>query len=158
MLHKDNNTKNHTRYYNIYDCFTFFNELELLEIRLNTLYDYVDKFVIVEATKSHTNQPKELFFENNKEKFKQFSDKIIHIIVDEFPPIIQEWFAQDIYENNEKKGNWGLENFQRNQIMKGLIDANDEDVIIITDLDEIPVPERIAEYKEILERPDIKLL
>ena len=66
----------------VYDCFTFFNELDLLEIRLNTLKDVVDKFVIAEATRTHTGRPKELVFEKNRERFASFSDKIEYIIVD----------------------------------------------------------------------------
>ena len=60
----------------IYDCFTFFNEYTILDIRLNTLYDYVDKFIIVEATRSHQNLPKPLYFEENKDKYIKFLDKI----------------------------------------------------------------------------------
>ena len=60
----------------IYDCFLFFNELELLEIRLNVLNDVVDYFVLVESTKTFTNHDKPLHYQENKEKFKDFNDKI----------------------------------------------------------------------------------
>ena len=62
----------------IYDCFTFFNELDLLEIRLNILNDYVDKFVLVEATRTQNNKEKKLYYEENKERFAKFKDKVIH--------------------------------------------------------------------------------
>ncbi len=109
----------------IYDCFTFFNELDLLEIRLNILNDYVDKFVLVEATKTHQGKDKPLFFEQNKNRYKKFLDKIIHIVVDDMPE----------YNGNNS---WELERFQRNAIQRGLKTANQNDIIIISDIDEIP--------------------
>ena len=68
-----------------YDCFNFFNELDILEMRLNILYDYVDYFVIVESSVTHTGLEKEYFFENNKERFSKFMDKIIHFKVTDTP-------------------------------------------------------------------------
>ena len=68
----------------IYDCFTFFNELDILEIRLNTLYDTVDYFVIAEANKTHTGKEKDYVFEKNQARFSNFLDKIIYIKVDDF--------------------------------------------------------------------------
>jgi beta-1,4-mannosyl-glycoprotein beta-1,4-N-acetylglucosaminyltransferase len=115
----------------IYDCFTFFNELDLLEIRLNVLDDVVDKFVLVEATRTFTNKEKELVFEKNKERFAKFKDKIIHIIVDEFP---------------EFDNAWTFEFYQRNSINRGLSNCKDDDVILISDLDEIPNPESVKKY------------
>lgn len=106
----------------VYDCFTFFNELDLLEIRLNILNDYVDKFVIVEATRTHANKPKDLVFQNNKKRFSAFMDKIIYVIADDFP---------------EFETAWTNESYQRNCIMNGLKNCNDDDIIIISDLDEI---------------------
>ena len=75
--------------YMIYDCFMFFNELDVLEIRLNELYHAVDKFILVEATKTHAGKDKTLFFNENKQKFSKFLDKIQHIIIDEYPGRIQ---------------------------------------------------------------------
>lgn len=115
----------------IYDCFTFFNELDLLEIRLNVLDEAVDKFVLVEATRTFTNKEKELVFEKNKERFSKFKDKIIHIIVDEYP---------------EFDTAWTFEFHQRNSISRGLVDCKDDDVVLISDLDEIPNPESIKKY------------
>jgi len=109
----------------IYDCFTFFNELDLLKIRLNELNDVVDYFVIVEATKTQTGIPKKLYFNENKDRYKSFNKKIIHIIVKDMP-------------NIKTNSSWVLENYQRNQILRGLVDCNDNDIILISDLDEIP--------------------
>jgi len=105
----------------IYDCFTFFNELELLEIRLNELNPYVDKFLIVESTYTFAGRSKKLNFDNSL--FSDFVNKIIYIVVEDMP-------------NN---GNaWHNEFYQRNQIMRGLGTCEESDIIIISDLDEIP--------------------
>lgn len=123
----------------IYDCFTFFNELDSLEVRLNILYDYVDKFVITEGNKTHTGKDKEFILEKNFERYKKFSDKIIYIKVDDFPPLKSE-------ENDEYGNNWLYENFQRDAIMRGLKDCKPDDIVIISDCDEIIKPECIAKY------------
>ena len=74
----------------IFDCFSFFNELDILEIRLNVLASVVDKFVLVEAVRRHSGEPKELFFEKNKQRFSPFLDKIIHVVVDDEPELPPE--------------------------------------------------------------------
>jgi beta-1,4-mannosyl-glycoprotein beta-1,4-N-acetylglucosaminyltransferase len=117
----------------IYDCFPFFNELDLLEIRLNTLCDVVDKFVIVESAKTHRGNDKPLYFQTNKERFANFLDKIIYVQC-VFPP--------------EVKSSWGRENYQRNKIADGLYDAKDDDYIILSDLDEIPSVQAIEYAKK----------
>ena len=71
----------------IYDCFTFYNELDLLEIRLNELDSVVDYFVIVEATKTQTGLDKPLFFDLNKKRYTKFKHKIIHVKVHNMPDI-----------------------------------------------------------------------
>lgn len=125
----------------IYDCFTFYNEFEILELRLNILYNTVDHFVIVEANKTHTGKDKELFFKNNKDKFSKFMDKIIYIELTDLPPI------EDSEESSD--GNkWLYENLQRDAIMKGLKNCKPDDIIIISDCDEIPNPDIIKKYKK----------
>ena len=123
----------------VYDCFTFFNELDLLEIRLNVLNDVVDKFVLVEMNKTHTGADKPFVFEQNKKRFAKFLPKIIHIKVDDYPDL--KGSNADFYGNK-----WLLENYQRDKIMDGLKNAKDEDVVIISDLDEIPDPNVIKSY------------
>lgn len=110
----------------IIDCFTFFNELDLLELRLEELYSVVDKFIIVEATRTQSLLSKPLYFDNNKERYSKYQDKIIHIIVDD--------------EISNKDNLWTMEHFQRNCISRGLdkISLKDNDLILISDLDEIP--------------------
>lgn len=106
----------------IYDCFPFFNELELLEIRLNEMYPVVDYFVLVECSETFRGTLKPLMYNQNKERFKQYSDKIIHIIVE---------------ERLETDNPWIREEFQKNQIKRGLKHCSSQDIIIIGDLDEI---------------------
>ena len=71
----------------IYDCFNFFNELDILELRLNTLYDHVDFFVIVESDVTHSGEPKKFFYEEHRERFSKFADKILNykILIPVFP-------------------------------------------------------------------------
>jgi beta-1,4-mannosyl-glycoprotein beta-1,4-N-acetylglucosaminyltransferase len=107
----------------IYDCFGFFNELELLELRLNELAGVVDKFVLMEATKTHTNKPKPLYYQENQSRFSAFRDKIIHLVVADLP------------DSNDA---WLLDNFQRNCLGRGLTNCRPDDWILISDLDEIP--------------------
>ena len=112
----------------IIDCFPFFNELDLLEIRLNELDSVVDKFVLVEAELTQSLLAKPLYFNQNKERFSQFLPKIEHVIIR----------REDCIDNN---GNlWKMENFQRDQIAVGLqnIKPHENDIIMISDLDEIP--------------------
>src|SRR4030042_3846553 len=116
----------------VYDCFTFFNELELLKLCLKEWDQHVDNFVLVEATKTHQNDPKPLYFQENKGRFKNFQEKIIHLIVDDLPGTADPWV-------NEK--------FQRNSIMRALADCRWYDIILVSDADEIPSPAAITYYK-----------
>lgn len=115
----------------IYDTFPFFNELDLLEIRLNILAPVVDKFVLVEATRTFTGKPKPLYYQENKRRFEAFADKIVHVIVDDYPPF---------------ESPWTNENYQRNCLLRGLTEAKPEDRILLNDLDEIPRPELVHRY------------
>jgi len=117
----------------IYDCSIFFNELDLLEIRLNVLDGVVDRFVLVEATRMHSNKPKELVFQANAARFDKFLHKIDYIAVDDYP---------------EYETSWTYENHQRNCIERGFRNCSENDVILISDLDEIPKPEKIVEYRD----------
>jgi hypothetical protein len=106
----------------IYDCFIFRNELDLLEIRLKELYDQIDYFVVVESTHTFQGQSKPLVLKDNWDRYSAWHGKIIHIIVDDMP----------------NRGNaWENEHHQRNAILRGLNNADDEDVVIISDVDEL---------------------
>ena len=136
----------------IYDCFNFFNELDLLDVRLNYLDKYVDKFVIVESTVTFSGNKKRLYFDENKHLFDKFKDKIIHIIVDDTPDDfnrleestgdkLQDKINQYVNRSpgwGKSEKQWGREIFQRESIFRGIKDCDDEDIIILSDLDEIP--------------------
>ena len=126
----------------IYDCFTFFNELEILEIRLNELWDVVDRFVIVEATQTHQFKPKPLYFKENMGRFEKFLSKITHIVT-EFPEHIQKLDIDGMPPGE----NWALERYQRDEIMRGLQGCKNNDIIIISDADEVPSAEAVKSYR-----------
>ena len=111
----------------IIDAFLFHNELDLLELRFETLWDYVDKFFIVEGSRTHQNQPKNSKYLLNQERFEKYQSKIWHYYIEEWPPYTQ---AVDyaIYSRNQI--NTALEYFQ----------VSDEDIILVSDADEIINP------------------
>ena len=123
----------------IYDCFMYFDEDLLLDLRLNYLDKFVEKFVITEATYTHNGDRKKLRFDINN--FKKFKDKISYIVVDRQPDNIKEILKSD---NEEERGEKLILNgmardyFQRENLQKGIEAANDNDLILISDLDEIP--------------------
>ena len=123
----------------IYDCFMFFDEEMLLDLRLNILNKYVDKFIITESIYTHSGRPKKLLFDINK--FSKFKDKIIYKIIDINPRNIEEINEHDNIEIKNRKlinNSVKRENFQRDFPNKLLGELNDEDIIIINDIDEIP--------------------
>ena len=123
----------------IYDCFMYFDEEVVLDVRLNTLNEFVDYFVIVESSFTHKGDPRKLKF--NHKKFEKFKDKIIYIIDEEIYPQTEEIKTEDSEDEKSRKAifNAGYrENGQRNLITKGLEKANDEDLILISDVDEVP--------------------
>ncbi len=120
----------------IYDCFLYYNEDMLLDIRLNTLDSVVDYFVIVESTHTFTGKPRDLHFNINN--FSQFRNKIIYVVHDQ-PPIIKQTNGKE-YEVDA----WANEAAQRNAIMQGLKKAQADDLILISDVDEIFYPESVT--------------
>ena len=124
---------------NIYDCFMYFDEDLLLDLRLNALDKYVKKFVITEATYTHNGSKKKLNFDI--QNFSKFKNKIEYIIVDKQPPNIKELDEKDSSQIREEKlilNGMARDYFQRESLNKGLENLNEEDLIIISDLDEIP--------------------
>jgi hypothetical protein len=109
-------------YMKIYDCFPFYNEFDLLEIRLRELYDVVDHFVLVESNTTFTSRDKPFYYQENADRYKPWADKIIHVQVEDMPRNPDAW-VNDIY--------------QRNQIFRGIEQANPNDLIMISDCDEI---------------------
>jgi len=106
----------------IYDCFTFYNEYDLLELRLKEHWNHVDYFVIAEANKTHQGHNKPFLLEENWSRFADFHDKIIHIKVNDMPTHPNAWV---------------LENYQRDALSRGLINANVNDIIVVSDCDEL---------------------
>lgn len=128
----------------IIDCFPFFKELDVLEIRLNTLDKYVDKFLIVESEETFTGIDKPLYFYENAERFKPFLHKIEHLKVPKLP---QEM------DPNKGQVNWGREYFQKNFMMKRINQYNEEDILIISDCDEIPDLSKV--YFNLIDTPKV---
>jgi beta-1,4-mannosyl-glycoprotein beta-1,4-N-acetylglucosaminyltransferase len=123
----------------IYDCFMYFDEEVVVDVRLHTLNEFIDYFVIVESRFTHKGDLRELKF--NHKKFEKFKDKIIYIIDEEVYPQTEEIRPEDSEGEKSRKFIFNAayrENGQRNLIVKGLNEANDEDLILISDVDEIP--------------------
>jgi len=122
----------------LYDCCMYFDEDLVLDLRLNVLNNYVDKFVIAEATKDHTGRDKKLNFNINN--FSKFKDKITYIIVEDIPMNLKSY-----------KKNWPVHHLrdqhQRNALSKGYKNCDADDLIMISDIDEIPNPNKISEFK-----------
>ena len=123
----------------IFDCFMYFDEEIVLDVRLNTLSKYIDYFVIVESKFTHKGDRRELKF--NIKKFEKFKDKIIYLVHDQQPHNVEIVNTDD--NEGEKSRKYILnaayrENDQRNYIDRGLINADKNDIILISDVDEIP--------------------
>ena len=115
----------------IYDCIPFFNELDILKLRMQILAPYVDKFVLEESTVTFSGEPKEMVFAKHRDMFAEFADKITYIAVDNSP-------LEGVTTHERDK-------FQKNQLIRGLTDCKPDDVIIFSDVDEIPNPKALVQ-------------
>lgn len=129
----------------VYDGFAFFNEMDLLELRLEHLAPAVDYFILVEATRTFQKKEKPLFFKENQARYHRFRDKIIHIVVDQYPTFWTKF---------RPVTTWHYDNHQKEGILQGLKDARPDDVVIVSDLDEIPFANKVTEYRD---RPGIRV-
>lgn len=138
-----------------YDIFTFFNELDLLEIRLNILYDQVDYFVIIECAETFSGLPKPSYFQENRQRFAKFSKKIKHYLVQDTPAneaelrqrlhnptlstLDREIINQTLTSDNIVPGvvHWLKEFYQKESIRQALVELQDDDLCFISDVDEI---------------------
>ena len=120
----------------IYDCFQYFNEDHMLDLRFNILNEHVDYFVISDSTKTHQGERKKLYFDINN--FSKYKDKIKYIVAD---------FDSDNSFFQHKGGESIIEQHQRNNISNGLKKANDNDLIILSDSDEIPDISKLNQIK-----------
>ena len=127
----------------VYDSFQFFNELDILKLRMNVLKDVVDYFVISESTVTFSGDPKPLYYNENKEMFKEFEHKIIHNIVDDTPMDCNA-FMRDHH--------------QKCAVARGLKDCKPDDIVIFSDVDEIPNPDTLKELLPNVEDGKIYML
>jgi len=134
----------------VYDGFLFFNELDLLEIRLNELNSVVDKFVLVESALTHASKEKPYYFEANKQRYRKFLDKIIHVKVNDRPVIPPSLGRGGIYHNRHE-----MEWFQRDCIGRGFNKCQEDDIVMISDVDEIPTVESVKICKDLLKSKDV---
>ena len=121
----------------IYDCFQYFNEDEMVDLRLNVLNDYVDFFIISESTRSHQGKIKKINFNINN--FPKFKDKIKFVVAE---------YKEEINFKNHIGGESPVEQHQRNALIEGIKDASPEDYIILSDSDEIPDLTKLNEIKK----------
>ena len=111
----------------IFDCFMYFDEEQVLDLRLNVLDEYVDNFVIVESIYNHKGEKRDLLF--NKKKFRQFNDKIIYLTHNKVPKLVETINISDDEKEKDRKYTINAiyrENEQRNFINEGLKNANNE--------------------------------
>jgi len=120
----------------IYDCFMYFDEEVVLDLRLNTLNEFVDYFVIVESIFTHKGEKRELKFDHKK--FEKFKKKIIYLVYEKEPKGLLKIKDQENDHGEYIMNALLRENSQRNFILEGLNSADDEDFILISDVDEIP--------------------
>jgi len=116
------------------DAFMFYNELDILELRLSVLDRHVDRFVLVESEVTHVGGPKELFFQKNRDRFAKWLPKIEHVIVT----------AADAPSDTDP---WSREKYQRECILRGLEGVPDDAVVMVSDVDEIPDMDKVRYEK-----------
>jgi len=115
----------------IYNCFSFNNELDILEMRFAELFDVVDRFVISEGNMTFGIKPKPYYFRDNLQRFAKYLSKVTHFMVSDWPALDP----------------WSMEHYQRDCLMRGLSSCRDNDIIVITDADELPSAEAIRNYR-----------
>ncbi len=125
----------------VYDCCMFYNELNMLETRFHILEDVVDYFVVCEAAETHSGQPKPYYFVDNIDRFVRWADKIILVQVDDLTGV--------------GRNSWDRERYHRSRIADGLNEAQADDWIIVSDVDEIPDPEAVSYLPDLPVEADI---
>lgn len=115
---------------------TFYNELDVLEIKLETLDPLIDVFVLAEATVDQRGAPKDLVFPPNRSRYRRWAHKIRYVAVDDMP---------DRQDAEGTLAHWNRENFQRNALIRGMDDLAEDDLVLISDLDEVPYPAALEE-------------
>lgn len=118
----------------IFDCIPFFNELDILKLRMEILDPYVDYFVLEESTVTFSGEDKKMIFAQNRQLFDKFKDKIRYVAVTDSPMSGVTTHERDKY--------------QKNQLIRALSDCRPEDIIIFSDVDEIPNPDTLLQVIE----------
>lgn len=121
----------------IYDSFIFYNELDLLEIRLNVLNDKVDYFILGEASQCFNGQMKPFYFEENKKRYEKFNDKIIHFKINNIGDDPEIYSKALISPNTNGDPRWVAEFYQKEMMIHALDGLLDDDIIFVSDVDEI---------------------
>lgn len=142
----------------VYDCFNFYNEIDILEMRLNILYPHVDKFVIVESSVTHSGVEKPFYLDLYREKFSKFEDKIVSFKIYDTPrdfvnlpetddPALKQVFSfirsQTTRFDRRTQPDYGRDFFQKESVRRALFNCDDDDIVIFSDADEIPNPDTI---------------
>jgi hypothetical protein len=169
MIPPEKYPKSNKKATKIYDIFSFFNELDLLEIRLNILDSVVDYFVIVECVETFSGLPKKLYYQENAHRFEKFKNKIIHFVVDGVPKdfddarlklkrSLPDSLERDALKNALTSDNvppgiihWLKEFYQKEMIKKALVNLQDDDMCFISDVDEIWCPQVKIDFT----KPDV---
>lgn len=120
----------------IYDSIIFYNELDMLELRLNILNDVVDRFVLVESGETHSGKPKPAYYADNRARFARWADKIEYVYLPSLTALAGE-------------NSWHREKMHRASIALGLKTARDDDWVIVSDVDEIPHPDRVRDLQHV---------
>ena len=116
----------------VFDCFPFGTELDVLRLRLELLDPVVDRFVIVEAPTTFSGQAKPLHYAEHRDELAAYADKVVHVVVDDMPP------------PPASGDRWPAERFQRDAIGRGLVDADPDDLVLVSDVDELIDPDVVA--------------
>lgn len=133
----------------IVDCFTFYNELDLLEHRLEYMYDHVTYFVLSECNYTHAGYTKPMYYAENMDRYAKYNDKIIYVPFNIDPNDYK--FERGVFGGSC----WDLEKAQRDNLRKGIINFSDDTTVIITDLDEIPNIDIFPRFQEDLKHTPI---
>ncbi len=117
----------------VWDAVLFHDELEVLDLRLEILDEVVDRFVVVESTVTFSGRAKPLHFADHRERFGRWADRIVHVVVDDTPAVGDD--------------RWARERFQRDALGRAMGGCSGSDVVLVSDVDEIPHPDRVADRR-----------
>ena len=134
----------------IVDCIIYNNEKELLELRLNILNDFVDRFVIMEATQTFSGKSKPLYFEQDRELFKKWEHKIKYYVLDDYNNEEVWKMAGNSPNTSYGKGaqHWLLEFYIKEHLKEPLTDLKDDDIVFVSDCDEIWNPRVLTTFAD----------